>query len=118
MKDNPVLEKSFAFALRVVKLYKYLCDEKTEYVLSKQLLTSGTHIGKHIKEAVAGESRGVFISEMANALRKTAETEYWLELLLQANYLGEKQFDSINGDRIEIEKLLTAIVKSSKEQEV
>jgi hypothetical protein len=67
MKENPVLEKSFA--LRIIKLYKYLCEEKTEYVLSKAVLSSGTHIGKHVREALSGESRQVFVSEMAIALK-------------------------------------------------
>jgi four helix bundle protein len=77
-------------------------------------LLSGTYIGAHVKEALSGESRGVYISEMAIALRKASETEYWLELLHQAEYLEEKPFDSINGDCTELVKMLTAIVKTSK----
>ncbi len=84
MKENPVLDKAFAFALRIVKLNRYLVDEKHEFVLSKELPVAGTHIGKHIKEAVDGESRHIFISEMALARRKTSETEYWLKLLFQS----------------------------------
>lgn len=114
MKDNPVLEKSFAFALRIVKLYKYLGEDKTEYVLSKSVLTSGTHIGKHVKEATSGESRQVFVSEMAIALKKASETEYWLELLRAADYLDEKAFTSIVADCQELMRLLTSIVKTSK----
>jgi four helix bundle protein len=114
MKENPVLEKSFAFALRIVKLYKYLCDERAEYVLSKSALTAGTHVGKHVKEALSGESRQVFIGEMAVALKKASETEYWLELLRAAGYLDEKAFVSINADCQELIKLLTSIVKTSK----
>lgn len=114
MKDNPVLEKSFAFALRIVKLYKYLGEDKTEYVLSKSVLTAGTHIGKHVKEALNGESRNAFISEMAIALKRASETEYWLELLHQADYLDEKAFISINNDCQELIRLLTSIVKTSK----
>lgn len=115
MKDNPVLEKSFAFALRIVKLYKYLGEDKTEYVLSKAVLTAGTHVGKHVKEAGSGESRQVFISEMATALKKATETEYWLELLRAAEYLDEKAFVSINNDCQELIRLLTSIVKTSKQ---
>ncbi len=115
MKDNPVLEKSFAFALRIVKLNRYLVDEKREFVLSKELLVAGTHIGKHIKEAVDAESRQIFISEMGLARRKVSETEYWLELLFQSDYLTEKAFNSMNADREAIFALLTAIVKTSKE---
>lgn len=115
MKENPILEKSFAFALRIIKLNRYLVDEKKEYVLSKELLVSGTHIGKHVKEAIDAESRQIFISEMSAARRKTSETEYWLRLLEQSDYLTEKAFNSINGDREEIFALLTSIVKTSKE---
>jgi four helix bundle protein len=115
MKDNPVLEKSFAFALRIVKLYRYLVEEKKEFVLSKELLISGTHIGKHVKEAVNAESRQIFIQEMGIARRRSSETEYWLELLFQADLLSEREFNSIEADREEIFKLLTSIVKTSKE---
>ena len=115
MKDNPVLDKSFAFALRIVKLNRYLVDEKREFVLSKELLVAGTHIGKHIKEAVDAESRQTFISEMGLARRKASETEFWLQLLFQSDYLTEKAFNSINTDRESIFAMLTAIVKTSKE---
>lgn len=115
MKDDPILEKSFAFALRIAKLYRYLVEEKKEFVLSKELLVSGTHIGKHCKEAVDAESRQIFINEMGIARRKTSETEYWLQLLFQSELLNELQFNSIEKDREEIFKLLTSIVKTSKE---
>ena len=115
MKDNPVLDKSFAFALRIVKLNRYLVDEKREFVLSKELLVAGTHIGKHIKEAVDAESRQVFVTEMGLARRKASETEFWLQLLFQSDYLTEKAFNSINADREAIFAMLTAIVKTSKE---
>ena len=115
MSKSIVLEKSFPFALRIIKLNRYLIEEKKEFVLSKELLTAGTHIGKHIKEAVNAESRPIFIQEMAIARRKASETQYWLELLFHADLLSEKQFDSIENDREEIFKLLTSIVKTSKE---
>jgi four helix bundle protein len=114
MSSNIILEKSFAFALRIVKLYQYLCDEKHEFVLSKQLLTAGTDIGKHVKEATAAESKTVFTQEMSVALRKASETEYWLELLHKAGFLNDKQFESMNHDREEIFGMLTKIVKTSK----
>lgn len=117
MNENLLIEKSFAFALRIVKLYKYLCEEKEEFVLSKQILTSGTDIGKYIKIAVA-ESGDIFKHEKAKALQKIAETEYWLELLLQANVLGEKQFNSINNDRVEIENMVRAMVETAQKKEV
>ena len=115
MKDNPVLEKSFAFALRVVKLNRYLVEDKLEYILSKELLTSGTHIGKHIKEAVNAESKQAFVKEMGIAKRKASETEYWLELLFQAEFLNQKQLDSMKIDCVELIKLLTSIHKTSSE---
>lgn len=114
MSQSIVLEKAFAFALRVVKLYQYLCEEKREFVLSKELLIAGTNIGKHVKEANAAESKTVFTQEMAIALRKASETEYWLELLYKAEFLNEKQFESMNKDRGEIFAMLTKIVKTSK----
>lgn len=76
MSENVVREKSSAFALRIVRLYKYLCDEKNEYVLSKQVLLAGTYLGAHVKEAGHAESRVIFIKEMAIAFRKASETEY------------------------------------------
>ena len=114
MAENIVLDKSFAFALRIVKLYQYLCEEKREFVLSKELLIAGTNIGKHVKEATAAESKTVFTEEMAIALRKASETEYWLELLYKAEFLNEKQFESMNKNRGEIFAMLTKIVKTSK----
>ncbi len=115
MSKSIVLEKAINFALRIIKLNRYLVEEKKEYVLSKELLISGTHIGKHIKEAVNAESKQVFTSEMGIARRKTSETEYWLQLLFQADFLTEKAFNSIEGDRMEIFKLRTSIVKTSNE---
>lgn len=117
MNENPVLDKTFSFALRVIKLYKYLTEEKREFVLSKELLVSGTNIGKHVKEAVNAESRAAFINEMSVARRKTSETEYWLQLLHQADFLSYKQFVSMDSDRKEIFSLLTSIVKTSKANE-
>lgn len=114
MKDNPILEKTFAFALRIVKLNRYLIEEKKEFTLSKELLVAGTNIGKHVKEAVNAESRETFVFEMGVARRKTSETEYWLQLLYQADFLNDSQHNSIQKDREEIFKLLTSIVKTSK----
>ena len=86
MKQNIVLEKSIAFALRIIGLYRHLVEQKKEFVLSKELLVAGTNIGKHVKEAVYAESRDVFISEFGVARRKSADTEYWLQLLLRAGF--------------------------------
>ena len=114
MSQSIAMEKSFAFALRIIKLHKYLSEEKSEYVLSKAVLTSGTHIGKYVKEAISGESRQIFIGGMATAFKKASETEYWLELLHASEYLDEKAFVSINNDCQELQRILTSIVKTSK----
>ena len=88
MKENVVLDKSFAFALRIVRLYRYLVDEKREFILSKEVLVSGTHIGKHVKEAVGAESRQTFVNEFGIARRKASETGYWLDLLRHAELIS------------------------------
>jgi four helix bundle protein len=117
MENNVVLEKSFAFALRIIKLYRYLLDEKKEYVLSKELLTAGTNIGRHVKEAVYAESREVFIIEFGVARRKSADTEYWLQLLLFDGILSQQEFDSIDADRVEVTKLINSIRSSAKKND-
>jgi four helix bundle protein len=114
MKTNPIKEKSFAFALRVVKLAKYLEWERKEFVLSRQVLRSGTAIGALVREAEHAESKADFIHKMSIALKEANETLYWLELLHQAEYIDEQSFQSIGADSEELIKLLTAIVKTSK----
>jgi len=116
MKDNIVLDKSFKFAIRVVKLYKYLCNEKKEFVLSKQLLRCGTSIGANVNEAQAGQSRADFISKMSIASKEARESKYWIELLIKTDYLDIKDnhTKSLLNDIKEIQKLLTSIVKSSQ----
>lgn len=113
---NIVSDKSKAFAVRIIKLYQYLVSEKREFVLSKQLLRSGTSIGANVKEAVRGQSKADFISKMSIALKEASETEYWLELLYETDFLDKKQFDSIYADNQELLKILTSIIKSSKER--
>ena len=117
MKDNIILDKSFEFAIRVVKLYKYLCDDKKEYVLSKQLLRAGTSIGANINEAQAGQSKADFISKMAIASKEARESKYWIDLLIKTDYLdiNENHVKSLLNDIEEIIKLLTSIVKTSME---
>jgi len=117
LRDNIILDKSFAFAVRVVKLYKYLCDEKKEYVLSKQLLRSGTSIGANINEAQAGQSKADFISKMSISSKEARESKYWIDLLVKTDYLNinDQHTKSLVNDIEEIIKLLTSIVKSSKE---
>ena len=112
--DNPILVKAFAFAMRIVRLHRYLVDEKKEYTLSKQLLISGTNIGKHVKEAIHGESRERFRLEMGAALRKANEVEYWLQLIHFAGYIDEKEFISMDEDRTELAKMLTSITKTTR----
>lgn len=114
MKDNVVRDKSFAFALRVVKLAKYLESEKREFVLSRQLLRSGTAIGALVREAEHAESKADFIHKMSIALKEANETSYWLELLYRGEYIDTQRFESIGSDSEELIKLLTAIVKTSK----
>ena len=113
--DNVIVNKSKAFAIRIIRLYQYLCREKREFVLSKQLLRSGTSIGANVKEAVRGQSKADFISKMSIALKEASETEYWLELLYETDFLDRTQFDSIYADNQELLKILTSIIKSSKE---
>lgn len=117
MEKNIVLEKSFAFALRILKLCRYLNDVKKEFVLSKELLVSGTGIGKHVKQAVFAESKDVFRAEFGVARRKSADTEYWLELLKHDGLLSEREFGSINADRVEVTKLINAIRGTAKKNE-
>ena len=112
--DNIVLQKSKDFAIRIIKLYNYLQDNKNEYVLSKQVVRSGTSIGANIREAVRGFSRADFSYKMNIALKESNETEYWLELLHETGYIKENEFQSLYNDCCELSKLLTAIVKSSR----
>lgn len=114
MKKNIVREKSFAFAIRAVFLYKFLTSEKNEFVLSKQVLRSGTAIGALVREAEHAESKKDFIHKLAIALKEANETEYWLELLHETDYLNTPAFTSIHSDVVELLKLLTSIIKSSK----
>ena len=114
IKGNVVIDKSMEFAIRIVKLYKYLQSEKEETVMSKQLLRSGTSIGANAREGIYGQSREDFISKMSIALKEAVETEYWLELLSKTGYLKEQEYESVAADCSEIAKLLTAIVKNTK----
>ena len=114
MKENVIKNKSFAFALRTVKMYQFLCEQKKEFVMSKQLLRSGTAVGALVREAEQAESPADFIHKMAIALKEANETEYWIELLFQSNYIDETAFNSIKTDLIELLKLLISIIKTTK----
>ncbi len=107
--------KSFLFAVQIVKLCKHLRGTKKEYTLSKQLLRSGTSIGANVAEAQQTQSRADFISKLSIALKEAVETNYWLRLLQTTDYLNEAEFKSIHSDCCELERMLTAIIKSSKE---
>ncbi len=109
-----IKDKSFAFAIRVVRLYKILSTEKKEYVLSKQLLRSGTAIGALVKEAEHAQSKPDFLNKMNVALKEANETEYWLILLKETDYITEAEFNSMHHDCQETIKLIASIVKSTK----
>ena len=115
MGNNIVRDKSFGFALRIVKLYRYLKEEKKEYVLSKQVLRSGTAIGALVRESQHAESKADFIHKLSIALKEANETEYWSELLFQSEYLEHRSYQSIHTDIEELLKLLTSIIKTTKE---
>lgn len=105
-KANPVRDKSYAFALRIIKVYKYLIKEKKEYVLSKQLLRSGTSIGTNIEEAIGGQSRRYFLAKISIAYKETRETHYWLRLLRDSNFLEKDVSQSVLGDCDEVYLLI------------
>ena len=115
MGNNVVLDKSRRFASRIIKLYKYLCDEKKEFVLSKQILRSGTSIGANVTEAVNAQSRADFFAKMYIAYKEANETEYWLNNLFENNYISKKGFESMHTDCKDIIRILAAITKKSKE---
>ena len=114
VKSNVVKEKSFLFAVRIVELSRSLVEEKREFVLSKQILRSGTAIGALVREAEQAESRKDFIHKLSIALKEASETEYWLELLHKTKYVDDTLFTSTHNDVVELLKLLTSIIKSTK----
>ena len=116
MSENIIKSKSFSFALRVVKLYQFLIQDKKEYVLSKQLLRSGTSIGAMVRESEQAESRLDFIHKLAIAQKEANESDYWLELLYQSDYLSITQFQSLKSDIIEINKILASIIITTKQK--
>ena len=114
--EKTVKYKSLNFAKRIIKLYKYLCNEKKEFILSKQILRSGTSIGANITEAEYGISRKDFLAKMYIAFKECAETLYWLELLHSSGYLDTNQYESIKSDCDELMKMLSAITKTTSEK--
>lgn len=113
-QKNIVLDKSLDFALRIVNLCHYLNEDKREFVLSKELLISGTNIGRHVKAAVGAENRDVFISEFGVARRRALETEYWLLVLFHGSIISELEYKSIENDRLELVKVISSILTSSR----
>jgi len=114
--DNVVQEKSYAFALRIIKLYKYLVENKKEYVLAKQLLRCGTSIGANVEEAIGGQSKKDFTAKLAIAYKEARESEYWLRLLKDSGELDDKAADSVLSDCRELLKLIGSIQKTIKSQ--
>ena len=111
MKENIIMRKSFAFSVRIMNLYKYLTKRKGEYVASKQICKSGTSIGANVAEAQRAQSTADFVSKMKIALKEANETQYWLRLLYETNYLSAEEFKSLHKDLLEILRILTAICK-------
>ena len=116
MGENAVLEKSFNFAVRIVELSKCLVQERREFVLSKQVLRSGTAIGALAREAQHAESKADFIHKLSIALKEANETDYWLLLLYKTNYLTQSQYESLQVEMEELSKRLVSIIKSSKKK--
>ena len=116
--ENAIRTKSMAFARRIVFAHRYLCEEKKEYVLSKQLLRSGTSIGANIAEAQYGSSRKDFLNKLYIALKECAETLYWLELLHSCDYLSDSEYDSLQADCGELRRLLSSITKSVRDGKI
>ena len=115
MKQNVLIDKSIAFASRIIKLHQYLIKTKKETIISKQIVRSGTSIGANINEANYGQSKADFISKMHIALKETAETEYWLRLLVMSDYLTEAEGESLINDCLEIKRILIASLKTARQ---
>jgi len=113
VKENVIKEKSFLFAIEIVSLYKILVERK-EFVLSKQLLRSGTSIGANVRESEHAQSKADFIHKLSIALKEANETEYWIDLLFETKYLSQTEFENIKPSIIELLKLLTSIINTSK----
>ena len=113
--DNITQDKSYCFAIRIVKAYRYLTTEQKEFVLAKQLLRSGTAIGALVREGVHAQSRPDFLNKMNIALKEAYETEYWISLLYDTGYISVEMYQSIHKDSIELVKLLSSTVKTMKD---
>ncbi|MBM2814722.1 MAG: CHP02436-containing protein [Ignavibacteria bacterium] len=117
-KENVIVNKSYKFAVRIIKLYKYLVDDKKEYVISKQILRSGTSIGANINEAQSAESNSDFIHKFSISAKEIRETAYWLNLLKDTLFIDEKSFNSIKKDCDEILKIINSILLTTRENKI
>lgn len=113
-EDNILLEKSFAFSIRVVKAYKFLMEEKKEFILSKQFLRSGTSIGANCEEAIGGQSKADFIAKLSIAYKEVRENNYWIRLLKATNYFADTQAQSLLNDNEELLKIISKILITTK----
>jgi len=117
IENNPLVEKTVLFATRIVKCYQYLQEEKNEYIMSKQLLRSGTSIGANIHEAIYGQSTADFISKLSISLKEASETSYWLVVLKSGSYLEESVYASMKKDIDEIIRMLISSIKTTRKNE-
>ena len=111
---NILKEKSFALALRIIKLYKFLIENKKEYVLSKQILRSGTSVGAMIREAQNAESKMDFVHKLAIAQKECDETIYWMELLVQSDYISKEAFESVSAEAEQVLKMIKSAILTTK----
>lgn len=114
VRQNVVVDKSKAFAVRIIRMYQWLSKEKREFVLSKQCLRCGTSIGANLYEGMNGQSTADFIAKLHTALKEANETDYWLELMKETDYITPEMYDSIHSDCVELIKLITSIIKTTK----
>ena len=113
-EENIIATKSYAFSIRCVNLYKFLCEEKNDYTIGRQLLRSGTSIGANVKEAIRGYTKADFTAKMSIALKEASESEYWIEILRDTNYISAQQAESMLNDCTEVIKILMSIIKTSQ----
>ncbi len=114
MSESIIAEKSKKFAVKIVRLYQYLCGELNEYVLSKQVLKSGTSIGANVHEALCAQSKADFYAKMYISYKECSETEYWLDLLHETEYISDSEYEELNADNKELFKILSSITKKQK----
>ena len=114
MKDNVIIDRTLEFSIRIINLYKYLCKEQNEFILSKQLLRSGTSIGANVREAEHAQSKADFVNKLSIALKEADETLYWLELFVESEIITQSEYDSLAIDIKEVSALLASSIKTAK----